>query len=160
MTLLLVTSSSRGQECLAALEKAVGKVEGAGSIRAALSRLRQKEFAAVAVDQNMLDSDPAALETLAHHWGTAAPIYINLALHAVERVVREVQMALQRRDVERTLARQAETAVLRNELRNAVTGILLSSQLALQTSPLPAAAQTKLRTVCELAESMRSQLGI
>lgn len=160
MTLLLVTSSSRGPECLAALEKAFGKVEGAGSIRAALTRLRQKEFVAVAVDQNLIDSDPAALETLAHHWGTATPIYVNLALHAVERVVREVQLALQRREVERTLARQAESAALRNDLRNAVTGILLSSQLALETSPLPEAAQTKLRLVRELAESMRTKLGI
>lgn len=146
---------------MAAFEKATGgQLEAVGSVRAALSRLRQKEFAAVIVDQNMIDSDPAAQETLAHHFGTATPVYVNLGLHGVDRVVREVRLALERRELERTIATQAATADLRNDLRNAVTGILLSSQLALETSPLSDEAQMKLRLVCELAEGMRSQLGL
>jgi hypothetical protein len=95
MNLLLVTSSLRGQDCMAALRKAFGdQVQGAGTIKVAVSRLRQKEFTAVVLDQNLIDSDPAALETLVRHFGTATPVYINLALHSLERVLREVQLAL------------------------------------------------------------------
>jgi len=146
---------------MAALQKAFGnQLEGAGSVRSGLSRLRQKEFAAVILDQNLLDADPAALETLAPHFGTATPVYVNFALSSAERLVREVRIALTRREVERAAAGQAAAASLRNELRNAVTGILLSSQLALQATKLPDDAQAKLRTVCELAETMRTRLGI
>ncbi len=146
---------------MAALRKAFGdQLEGAGTTRAALSRLRQKDFSAVILDQNLVDSDPAALEALAHHFGTATPVYVNLALSSLERLVREVRMALARREAEQAIAGLAAAATLRNELRNAVTGILLSSQLALQASTLPDDTQAKLRTVCELAESMRSRLRI
>lgn len=145
---------------MAALQKSFSnRLEGAGSIRAALSRLRQKEFSAVILDQNLVDSDPTALETLVQHFGRATPVYVNLALHSTDRVVREVRMALARREVEQGIAARAAAATLGNELRNAVTGILLSTQLALQSTSLPEDAQSKLRTVCELAESMRSRLG-
>ena len=146
---------------MAALQKSFSnRLEGVGTIRSALSRLRQKEFSAIILDQNLLDSDPAALETMVQHFGRATPVYVNLALHSTERVVREVRLALARRDVEQAIAAQAAAATLGNELRNAVTGILLSSRLALQSTSLPDDAQTKLRTVCELAESMRSRLGL
>ncbi len=159
--MLLITSSQRGLECMAALEKACGtQVDGAGSVRAALSRLKKNEYKAIILDQNLLDADPLALDTLAPHFGTASPIYVSLALHSLERVVREVQISLQRRDAERALAAHAASKELRNQLNNAVTGILLSSQLALETVSLPSGAEAKLRTVYELAEDMRRQLGI
>jgi hypothetical protein len=146
---------------MAALQKAFGdRLEGTGSLRAALTRLRQKEFSAIILDQNLLDADPAALETLAQHFGTASPVYVNLALHSAERVVREVRLALARREAEQAIAGQAAAATLRNDLRDAVTGILLSSQLALQLASLPDEAQHKLRTVCDLAESIRERLAI
>ena len=53
---------------------------------------------------------------------------------------------------------EAATRCLRNNLSGDVTGILVSSQLALAEPSLPAAAQSKLRSVCDLAERIRVRL--
>jgi hypothetical protein len=46
----------------------------------------------------------------------------------------------------------------RGQLNEALTGILLSSQLALRVPTLPQAAEAKMRSVYQLAMEMRSRL--
>jgi hypothetical protein len=59
-------------------------------------------------------------------------------------------VALRRRRESRTIAvRAAEYAV---------TGILLSTQLAMQSPDMPTDAMEKLTSVCQLASSIRSRL--
>jgi hypothetical protein len=88
------------------------------------------------------------------------PIYINLGLHGCERIVRDVEVALRRSAGERRAAEHLADKLLRNELRNEVTGILLNSELALrQTGLFPDTAE-KLKSVRELAEKMRTRLEI
>ena len=53
---------------------------------------------------------------------------------------------------------EAARRALRNELKAELTGILLSSQMALAIPAIPAGAQTKLRSVCALAEKMKQRL--
>jgi hypothetical protein len=47
---------------------------------------------------------------------------------------------------------------LRSEIRDAVTGILLSTELAMRTPEVPAEAIEKLASVCQLASNIRSRL--
>ena len=72
--------------------------------------------------------------------------------------MREVQAAQRRRNAERLTATRAVFSELRNELGNAVTGILISSELALAVPSLPVAAAAKIKCVHELAEGIREQL--
>jgi hypothetical protein len=159
--ILLVSTSSRGRECAAALETGSGhKAQLTTTVPQALERLKIADFDVVAIDQSLLEADPRGLDTLLNGCGTAMPLQINLGLHSCERIVREVQTALQRAAGERRAAEQLAGRVLRNELRNEVTGILLNSELALRQQGLAPQIAAKLQSVRESAERMRTRLEI
>jgi len=159
--ILLVTTSSRAKEYAAALERGTGhKTQVAGSVPQALSKMQAAEHDVLAVDQSLLEADFRGLDTLLNHCGTAMPVYLNLALHSPERLVREVQVAQRRAEKEKLVAERAAGTVLRSELRSEVTGILLSSELALRNATLAPEVAEKLKSVRHLAEKMRTRLQI
>ena len=159
--ILLVTTSSRARECAAALEQGTGhKTNVASSVPQAVTKMQAAEFDGLAIDQSLLESDFRALDTLLNRCGIAVPLYVNLALHSNERVVREVQVALRRAEKERLMATRTAEQLLRNQLRSQVTGILLNSELALRQKSISPDVAEKVRSVRELAEKMRSQLEI
>jgi len=159
--ILLVTTSSRVKEYAAALEQGTGhKTHIAGSVPQAVARMQAAEYDVLATDQSLLEADLRALDTLLNHCGNAMPLYVNMALHSSERVVREVQVALRRAGSEKLAAQRAAGDMLRNELRNQVTGILLNSELALRHNTLAPETAEKIKSVRELAEKMRRSLQI
>jgi CheY-like chemotaxis protein len=159
--ILLVTASSRAPEYAAALEQGTGqKTEVAGSGPQAVTRLRNAEYEALAIDQSLLETDFRALDTLLNHSGTAMPIYVNLSLHGSERVVREAQVALRRGEKEKRVALRTVERDLRNQLRGEVTGILLTSELALRHPAIPAEVAAKLQLVQDMAQKMRVCLHV
>ncbi len=159
--ILLVTTSSRAKECAAALEQGTGhKTHLAGSVPQAVSKLQAAEYEGLAIDQSVLESDFRAFDTLLNRCGIAMPLHVNLALHSTERVVREVQAALRRGEKEKLVATRAAGQMLRNQLRSEVTGILLSSELALRQASISPDVAEKVKSVRELAEKMKTQLQI
>lgn len=159
--ILLLTASGRGEECAAAVARATSeetRVEG--SLRKAGALLRAQEFTAVVVDQTVLDAEPAAVDSVLQAAGTAIPIFVNFAISRTERVVSDVRAGLVRRERERTLAMRDAESRLRSELNGAVTGILLSSELALAQPALPDAVADKLKSVYELASQLRLRLKV
>lgn len=160
--ILLVTTSSRAQECAAALQQGTGQqTQVANSVPHAVRRLQTVEYDALAIDQSLLEADFRALDTLLNHAGTALPIYLNLALHGCDRVVREAQVALRRAEKEKQWAMMGlAERMLRNQLRGEVTGILLTSELALRQPAIPAEVVAKIRLVQDMAEKMRSRLHV
>lgn len=68
-------------------------------------------------------------------------------------------MALNRRERERALAREAAAAAMDSELKSTVAGLLLHSQLALADREIPPPIKEKLRVVADLAGSLREQLA-
>ncbi len=157
--LLLITSSQEAQGCAAALAKATGeRVQVVETLPAAAGILRGMDFAAVVLDQALYDAAPTEAEAAMRHAGPAVPLLLNFAISGVPRVVSEVRSALHRSRRELLEARRAAASELRGQLMEAVTGILLSSELALQEPNVPAAAQERLRSVRQLATGMRSQL--
>jgi hypothetical protein len=157
--ILLVTTSSRVKDYAAALQQGTGhKAQVASSLPQASAKLRVAEYAVLATDQSILESDLSALDTLLNQCGTALPIFVNLSLHSPDRVVREVQVALRRAESERLVAERMAGRVLRNELRNELTGILLNSELALKGTTIPQEVSEKIRSVRALAEKMRARL--
>jgi hypothetical protein len=158
--ILLVTPSGRASECAGALHEATGEeVVIAESLARATTLLRAEDYLAVVLDQHLLEAEPLEAETALEHMGTAIPVQVNLAISGMERLVREVRAAVQRRQREEARARQAAIGRLQSELNGTVTALLLSSELALETPGLPATATEKLRSVHELVEKLRRQLG-
>jgi DNA-binding NtrC family response regulator len=160
MSILIVTGIEGARNCAAVVASQLGmEVEVADGRKAALTALRHREFAAVAVDETMSECDPAAAEAVWEHAGLAIPLQINFALSGATRLIREIRSALHRREREQTLARRAATAAIESELKSTVAGLLLHSQLALTGSDISAPAAERLRMVADLAGSLRQQLN-
>ena len=160
MNILMVTGIEGARNCAAVVGAQLGmEVEVAEGRKAALAALRQREFAAVVVDETMAECDPAAAEAIWDRAGLAIPLQINFALSGAARLIREIRAALHRREREQTLARRAAAAAIENELKTTVAGLLLHSQLALSGSEVPAPVADKLRVVADLAGHLRSQLS-
>jgi hypothetical protein len=157
--ILLVTSSNRRAECGTALEHSIGEsVEVCESVRKAASMLRNNEYSSVIMDDPMVEVEGDALESLLNNLGLAVPVYVNLAISNAERIARELRLAMRRNRESRMIAIRAAESQLRSEIRDAVTGILLSTQLAMRTPEMPADAMEKLTSVCQLASTIRSRL--
>jgi CheY-like chemotaxis protein len=160
MSILIVTGIEGARNLAAVVGTQLGlEVEVAEGRKAALAALRRREFAAVVVDQTMAECDPAAAEALWDRAGLAIPLQINFALSGAARLTREIRAALHRRAREQELARRAATAAIESELKTTVAGLLLHSELALSGSGLSPSLADKLRTVADLAGSLRHQLS-
>jgi len=157
--ILLVTPSERASECAKALHEAMGEeVLVAESLVRATTLLRVECYLAVVLDQYLLEAQPREALTMIEHLGSAVPVQVNLAITAMDRLVREVRAAVLRRHREEVRARQVAIGTLQGELNGTVTALLLSIELALETTGLPAAAAEKLRSIHELVKKLWKQL--
>ena len=157
--ILLVTASRRGLDCAGVLEQALAEpVQVAANPHRATALLRKQECRAVVLEDAMAEADPEAIDAMLAAAGDAVPVYVNLAISNTERVVHEVRNALRREAEFRLKAMRAAMLQLGNELRDALTGILLSTELVLQSPGLAPDAQDKLQTVRQLAAKIRTRL--
>jgi hypothetical protein len=160
MSILLVTGIDGARNCADIVQKhldmEVAVTEGR---KAALALLRQREFAAVVVDETVTACDPAAAEAIWERAGLAIPMQINFALSGAARLVREIRAALHRRAKEQELARRAAAAAVESEVKSTVAGLLLQSQLALSSSDAASPVAERLRMVTSLAGDLRRQLS-
>src|SRR5260370_20151206 len=157
--ILLVTPNLQAEEGAAALQEATGeKIVLADSLRGAITLLRADSYLSVVLDQYPLEAEPDETETLMQHLGDAIPVQVNLAISGLERLVREVRAAVQRRKREGVSARRAAEKSLHNELNSTVTALLLTCDLALSTPDLPLGVLEKLRSAHDLVEKLRNQL--
>lgn len=160
MSILMVTGIEGAQNCADAVSRQLGMdVEVADGRKAALARLRQRDFAAVVVDDSIAECDPAAAEAIWDRAGLAIPIQVNFALYGAGRLIRDIRAALHRREREQTLARSAAAAAIESELKSTVAGLLLQSELALSGSEAGSPIAERLRLVADLAGNLRRQLA-
>ena len=108
----------------------------------------------------MLEADPDQAEVVLQHTGTAILLTISFAVAGTQRIVRELRSAIRRRTQELRGAREAAEQLLRSELHEPLTAILLDCDLALSLPDLPLSAQAKLRNVHRLARTIQEQLRI
>ena len=163
MKILMVTGMEGAENCAAILAKLLGHdcegCEVAQGRKAAIAALKRTEFAAIVVDEAIVDTDAPGAELIWEHAGLAIPVQLNFAISGAQRLAREIRMALNRRERERALAREAAAAAMDSELKSTVAGLLLHSQLALADRELSQPLKEKLRVVADLAGSLREQLS-
>ena len=160
MRILIVTGMEGAENCAATLAKLVGlPCEVAQGRKAAIAALKRNEFAAVVVDEGIIDTDAPGAELIWENAGLAVPMQVNFALSGAQRLAREIRMALNRRDRERALAREAAAAAIDSELKSTVAGLLLHSQLALADREISGPLAEKMRVVADLAGNLREQLA-
>jgi hypothetical protein len=157
--LLVITPSAKARGCAQAIQQVTSEeTHVAATLSQALAQLRAREYVAVLIDQAFLETEPGESDLVLEHIGTAIPVHVNFAISGMDRVVRELRAALQRHKKEVLLVRQEVQQALRNELKSTVTALLLSCEMALRVPDLPSAAETKMRTVYELAQEVRAKL--
>jgi hypothetical protein len=158
--ILLITSSVRGQECSATIKEATGEeTHWAENLQQALARLREQTYTAVVLDQFLLENEPGESDQVLEHLGTAFPVYLNFAVSAMERLLREVRSALHRRKREETQARRSVEQQVRSEVCETLTAMLLSCELAMAVPEVPGPVAEKIRIIDNLARDMRTRLG-
>lgn len=158
--ILLITPSSRAEECASVLQEAIHhSVQVSPTLEQASLLLRDHEFLAVILDQLALEIDPDEGDILHAHLGSAIPIYVNFAINSKRRILHEVQAALRRRSADEREARLSAQRTLRNELKETVSAMLLSCELLSASTAVPELAKAKLRGVQELAGQLQLQLG-
>src|SRR3954452_7316328 len=156
MSILLVTGIEGAHNCADVIQKQLDReVVVAEGRKTALAQLRQREFAAVVVDETVASCDPAAAEAIWERAGLAIPLQINFAVSGAARLVREIRAALHRREREQELARRAAAAAVDSELKTTVAGLLLQSQLALSSSDAGSPVAQRLKLVATLAGDLR-----
>lgn len=131
----------------------------AKSLQEAGASLRAHEYSAVVLDQLLVDADPDESERIVQHLGSAMPLYVNFALCGLERLVRETRTALARREREDRVARSAAQQALSSELKESITAMLLSCDLALAVPGVPTSAVEKIRSVHDLACGIREHFA-
>src|SRR5579863_6959154 len=160
MSILLVTGIEGAHNCADVVGKQLNmEVEIAEGRKAALAQLRQREFAAIVVDETIATCDPAAAEAIWERSGLAIPLQVNFALAGAARLIREIRAGLHRREREQELARRAAAAAVESELKSTVAGLLLQSELALSSSEAASPVAERLRLVARLAGDLRRQLS-
>ena len=160
MKILIVTGMEGAENCAATLSRLLGlQCEAVQGRKAALTALKRTEYAALVVDEGVIDTDSTGAELIWENAGLAIPLQINFALSGAQRLAREIRMALNRGERERALAREAAAAAIESELKSTVAGLLLHSQLALADREVSPVTAEKLRMVADLAGSLREQLA-
>lgn len=159
--ILLITPQSRGPECADALFAATSQeTHWASSLQEAATHLREQTYSAAVIDQFLLETEPEESDQMIEHLGTAFPVYINFAVTGMERLVREVRSALHRRKREEAAARRVVAEQMNSELRESLTVMLLSCELAMSVPDVPGQAAEKIRTIDTLAREMRLRLEV
>jgi hypothetical protein len=159
--ILIIWSSHRAKDCALSIEHDLQiPVQLASSVHEGCDRLRAGECSAVIIDQWIAEAEPEAAAVLFDHLGMAIPLFVNFGISGVEGIVRELRAALSRRSYETVLARHSARQGLRDELKDDVTPLLLSSGVALKQPDLGEALTTRLRGIEDLAEQIRNKLAI
>ena len=160
MSILIVTGIEGAGNCAAAVAKQLGmEVEVAEGRKSALAALRKREYAVIVLDETLAECDPAAAEAIWERAGLSIPLQINFALSGAARLAREIRAGLQRREREQMLAHRAAASAIETEVKSAIAGLLLHSQLALSGADVPEAVADKLRLMADIANNLRQQLN-
>jgi hypothetical protein len=157
--LLVITPSAKALGCAQAIQQVTSQeTHVVATSSQALAQLRAREYLAVLIDQAFLETEPVESDMVLEHIGTAVPVHVNFAINNMDRVAREVRAALHRHQKEVQLVRREVRQALRNELKGTITALLLSCEMALQVPDLQSGAESRMRTVHELAQQMRLKL--
>jgi len=159
--ILLITAQSRGPELATLVQQATSQeTHWAQNVQQAAACLREHAYSAVVIDQFLLETEPEDSDQMIEHLGTAFPVYINFAVTGLDRLIREVRSALHRRRREEAAARRSVAEQFQSEMRETLTAMLLSCELAMSVPDVPMVAAEKIRTIDTLARELRLRLEV
>ena len=157
--ILLIWSSERAQDCARSIESTFQQpVKVVSSLQEACRSLQAEEFAAVLVDQWASEVEPGQADYLVHHLGGAVPVFVNFGVSGLERIMRELRAALNRRGRETLLAEQNARIVVWNSFKDDVTALLLCCGVILEDATLSPGLTVRIQTIEAIARRMKERL--
>jgi hypothetical protein len=157
--LLVITPSAKVRGCAQTIQQVTSEeTHVAATSTQALARLRAQDYVAVLIDQAFLETEPVESDMVLAHIGMAVPVHVNFAINGIERVARELRVALARNKRAILVVRQEARQAVRNELNDAITALLLSCEMALQVPNLQNGVKSRMQTVYQLAQEVRAKL--
>ena len=156
--ILFIADQERTETCARMLEQQVqATVEIASDRRSALVALR-RDFVLIIVEEALVEGDPDWADQVWESAGLAITLQVNFGISGCSRLIRDVKAALLRRSAEEALARRVVWSEVESDLKSALTGLMLESELALQEPAIPLGLEQKLRHMAELAGLIRERL--
>ena len=157
--ILLITPSASGAQSADALRSATNlDVHWAQTPQQAIGNLREQTYSAAVIDEFLMESEPEESDLLIEHLGTAFPVYINFGVTGIDRLLREVRSALHRRKREENSARRAVAEQLHSEIRETLTAMMLSVELAMSVPNVPGPASERIRALDGFVRELRLRL--
>jgi hypothetical protein len=157
--ILLVTLAPSAPDCANRIHQSIGKpVTIARGFSDALAHLRTSNCDIVILDQNLLEAETHEVATFWAHLEMATVIELNLALTGPDRLIREVQSARKRWECNQAAARESAKRLLRSEIDQTLTALLLDCALAAEIIGLPSSAAERIASIRIDAEKLRLQL--
>jgi hypothetical protein len=136
--MLLISASQRRFELRTAIQESLNlSVSVVATFQEALSAITTGRFTTVVLDESLMDLDPTQADRFLNRCSDELPIFLRLAITGIPRSVRQVQLAIRRFDREQKKRTASVQHVVDSQVRDALTSILLHSQLALKTPGLP-----------------------
>ena len=123
-----------------------------------MAALRNHEFSAVVPDENLLECTPGSADALLQRLQAATPLFLDMACMRAERICKHVELAVERRALEYKAVREHALAELHSELKSEVTGLLITSELALKAPSVSPQLTERLTAVLESAKRIRAKL--
>ena len=125
----------------------------------ALSSVAIGHFNAVVLDEGLVDLNPTHADHFLDRCTDELPIFVKLAITGVPRCVRQVQLAMRRFDREQEIGAASAQHSIDSQVRDALTSILVWSQLALRTPSLPEDAVRHIESIMQAGVTLQTLLG-
>jgi hypothetical protein len=157
--ILLISPYQTAPDCAAQIEAATHTtVKTVDSVRVALALLRTHDYEAIVADENLLEVSPGAAEDLVQRLSAGTPVFLDMASMKPHRIAKMVAIAFRRREVEYKLARAQAIAELKSEFKSELTGLLISSKMALDSCEHSPQLSQPLTSILEIAQRMKQRL--
>lgn len=132
----------------------------ASSLLEGTELLEAGEYSAIVIDQWLTEAEPGSATLIFDHLGMAVPVFVNFGISGVERILRELRAALSRRVLETALARRCAGQMLRGQLNDDLTALLLSCGIALENAPVNDLVRARLQEIENLANHIKEELAV
>jgi hypothetical protein len=157
--ILFISPYQNATDCATQIQRATHEqVKTVDSIRLAFAALRNHEFTVVVADENLLECSLGSADALVQRMQSATPVFLDMACMRTERISKFVDLAVRRRQQEYKAVRQLAITELHSELKSEVTGLLISSEMALKSPSGSAVMNERLTAVLESAKRIRAKL--
>ena len=129
------------------------------SLSSLLELLVQERLTAFAVDTQLLEREPRMAELAWCYAGTTLSVIVDPRNQDTNAIIRELRVAILRRDRNREQAREEERARFAAKLADPLGAMLINLGIVLEDQKLARTTRIRIERVLHAAETLQAQIG-